>query len=84
MSGGVGDPITICDESRGSLYSTGTRVMDEMVETPQVKGRTPWPIGLHSVEEAKKRKDEEEQQKRREEEEGEQRRLQGQQQLQEA
>ena len=59
--GGMGDPITVSDESGGGLYSTGTRVTDEGVETTQVKGWTPWPIGLHFVEEAKKRKDEEEQ-----------------------
>jgi len=76
-SGGVGDPITISDESGGGPYSTGTHVTNEGVETPQVKGRTPWPIGLHSVEEAKKRKDEEEQHKRKKEKE--QRHLQGQQ-----
>ena len=46
--------------------------MDKGVKTPQIEGWTPWPIGLHSVEE-KKKKDEEEWRK-----EEEQRRPQGQ------
>jgi hypothetical protein len=49
----VGDPITISDEPGAT---------DKGVETPQVEGRIPWPIGLHSVEE-KKRNDEEERRK---------------------
>ena len=64
--GGVGDPITISDESGDGPRLTCARATDKGVETPQVKGRTPWPIGLHSIEE-KKKKDEEE---RRKEEEG--------------
>ncbi|XP_021315163.1 caldesmon-like [Sorghum bicolor] len=67
-SGGEGDPITISDEFEDGPRSTGARVTDKGVKTPQVRGRTPWPIGLHSIEEEKKRKNEEEQQKRREEE----------------
>jgi len=83
----LGDPITISDESGDGPRSSGARVTDKGVETPQVEGPTPWPIGLHSVEQGKKRKNKEEQQKRREEEkmkkeeEGAQRRLQEQQQL---
>jgi hypothetical protein len=41
--------------------------MDETVETPQVKGCTPWPIGLHSVKEEKKKKNDEERRRREEE-----------------
>jgi len=33
--------------------------MDEEVEAPPAAKRTPWPIGLHSVEEEKKREEEE-------------------------
>jgi hypothetical protein len=33
--------------------------MDEEVESSPVAKRTPWPIGLHSVEEQKKRGEEE-------------------------
>ena len=59
--GGEGDPITISDESRDSPCLTGDRVADKSVETPQVVGRTPWPIGLHTIDEEKKKKNEEEQ-----------------------
>jgi len=65
--GEKGDRITISDESRGGPHLSCTRVTDERVETPQVKGRTPWPIGLHSVEEEKKKKNKEEQSRREEE-----------------
>ena len=34
--------------------------MDEEVEAPPAAKRTPWPIGLHSVEEEKKREEENE------------------------
>jgi hypothetical protein len=77
----VDDPITISDESKGDPRSSGGRSVDEKVEAPQTEGWTPWPIGLHSVEEEREKKNEEEQRKRREEEkkkeeeEGEQRRL---------
>jgi len=54
-SWGVGDPITISDESGDSPRSTGAHVADKGVETPKAEGRTPWPIGLHSVEEKKKK-----------------------------
>jgi len=57
-SGGVGDHITISDESGDGPRSTGARVTDKGVEIPQVEGWTPWPIGPHSIEEAKKRKNE--------------------------
>jgi len=33
--------------------------MDEGVETSPVAKRTPWPIGLHSVEEQRKKEEEE-------------------------
>jgi len=33
--------------------------MDEEVEAPPAVKRTPWPIGLYSVEEQKKREEEE-------------------------
>jgi len=36
--------------------------MDEEVEASPTKKRTPWPIGLHSVEEPRKKKEEEHEQ----------------------
>jgi len=69
--GGEGDPITISDEFGDGPRLTGARVLYKRVETPQVKGRMPWPILLHSIEEEKKKKkkkNEEEQRKRREDE----------------
>jgi len=54
--GGEGDPITISDESREGLPSSGDHVVAEGSEIPQVEGRTPWPTGLHTVEEEKKKK----------------------------
>ena len=53
--------------SEGGPRSMGACVMDETVETPQVKGCTPWPIGLHSVKEEKKKKNDEERRRREEE-----------------
>ena len=64
-SGGVGDSITITDESGDGPRSTDAHATDKGVETSQATGRTPWPIRLHSVEE--KKKDEEEQRKEEEE-----------------
>ena len=42
-------------------------IVDKGTEVPRVEGRTPWPIGLHSIEEEKKKKTEEEQRRRKEE-----------------
>ena len=64
--GGEVDPITISDESRDGPCSTGDRAVDKVTKVPRVEGQTPWPIGLHSVEEEKK-KTEEEQRRRKEE-----------------
>jgi len=66
--GGEGDPITISDESRDGLRSTGDHAVDKGTEVPRVEGRTPWPIGLHTIKEDKKKKNEEDQRRRREEE----------------
>ena len=49
MSVDMGDPITISDESGGDPRLSGGCTMDEKVEDPQTEGRTPWPIGLHSI-----------------------------------
>ena len=58
-SGGVGDPITVSDGSGGDQLSKDARIMDEEVEASPVTKRTPWPIGLHSIEERKKKEEEE-------------------------
>ena len=58
-SGVEGDPITISDGSSGDGLSKGARSMDEEVEASLAAKRTPWPIGLHFVEEQKKREEEE-------------------------
>ena len=58
-SGVKGDPITISDGSGGDGPSKEARSMDEEVEASPVAKRTPWPIGLHSVEEQRKREEEE-------------------------
>ena len=55
-SGDVGGPITISDGSGGDRPSKGARSVDEEVEASRVAKRTPWPIGLHSVEERRRRK----------------------------
>jgi len=39
--------------------SKDARSMDEEVEASPIAKRTPWPIGLHSVEEKKKKEEEE-------------------------
>ena len=58
-SGVEGDPITINDWSSGDGPSKDTRPMDEEVEVSPVAERTPWPVGLRSVEEQRKRGEEE-------------------------
>ena len=58
-SGVVGDPITISDGSGGDRLSKDAHPMEEEVKASPVAKQTPWPIGLHSVEENRK-KDEEE------------------------
>ena len=54
-SGEMGDPITISDESGDNPRSADVRAMGKGVESPLVVGRTPWPIGLHSIEENRKK-----------------------------
>ena len=49
-SGVEEDPITISDGSGGDGPSKDARPMDEEVEASPTTKRTPWPIGLHSVE----------------------------------
>jgi len=51
QSGGVGDPITISDGSGGDRLLREVRSADEEAGTSLVGRRTPWPIGVHSVEE---------------------------------
>ena len=63
------------DGSGGDLLSKDARTVNEEVEASPVAKRTPWPIGLHSVEERRK-KEEEEHKGGEEEEEREQRRQQ--------
>ena len=58
-SGVEGDTITISDGSDGDRPSKDSRPMDEEVEASPVVKRTPWPVGLHSVEEQRKRGEEE-------------------------
>ena len=55
----MGDPITVSDGSGGDQLSKDARIMDEEVEASPVTKRTPWPIGLHSIEERKKKEEEE-------------------------
>ena len=59
QSGVEGDPITISDGSGSDGLSKDARSMDEEVEASPVAKRTPWPIGLHSVEEKRKKEVEE-------------------------
>jgi len=54
----MGDPITISDGSGGDPLSKDARTMDKEVEAPPVGKRTPWLIGLHSIEESRKREEE--------------------------
>jgi len=58
-SGVEGDPITISDGSGGDGLSKDARSIDEEVEASPVAKQTPWPIGLHSVEEKRKKEVEE-------------------------
>jgi len=62
-SGVEGDPITISDGSGGDRPSKDARPIDEEVEASLVAKRTPWPIGLHSVEEQRKGGEEERERK---------------------
>jgi len=57
-SGVEEDRSTISDESGGDRPSEDARPMGEEVEASPITKRTPWPIGLHSVEEQRKRKEE--------------------------
>ena len=58
-SGVEGDPITISDGFGNDRLSKDARCIDEEVEASPVVKRTPWPIGLHSVEERRKKEEEE-------------------------
>ena len=58
-SGVEAEPITISDGSGGDGPSMDARPMDEEVEASATARRTPWPIGLHSVEQQKKKEEEE-------------------------
>ena len=69
----MGDPITISDEPSGDRLSKDVRTVDDEVEASPVAKRTPWPIGLRSVEGRRKK---EEERKGGEEEEEEERRRQ--------
>ena len=73
--GGVGDPSPSATDPV-VIDSKDARTADEEVEVSPVAKRTPWPIGLHSVEERRK-KEEEERKGGEEEEEKERRRQQG-------
>ena len=53
------DPITISDGSSIDGPSKDARPMDEEVEASPTTKRTPWPIGLHSIEEQRKKEEEE-------------------------
>ncbi|XP_021311872.1 putative uncharacterized protein DDB_G0294196 [Sorghum bicolor] len=64
-SGVEGDPITISDGSGGDGPSKDARPMDEGAETSLVAKRTPWPVGLRSVEEQRKKEEEEREQETR-------------------
>ena len=59
QSRGVGDPITISDGSGGDRLSKDAHTVDEEVEASPIAKRTPWPIGLHFVEERMKKEEEE-------------------------
>jgi len=72
-SGVEGDPITISDGFGNDRLSKDARCIDEEVEASPVVKRTPWPIGLHSVEEKKKKEEEEhERETRQQQQEGQQ------------
>jgi hypothetical protein len=54
----LSDPIIISDGSGGDLLSREVRVVGKEVEASLVGKRTPWPIGLHSVEDRRKKEEE--------------------------
>ena len=58
QSGCVGVPITISDGSVGDPLSKDARTTDKEAEDSIFGKRTPWPIGLHSVEERRKKEEE--------------------------
>ena len=58
----MGDPITVSDGSGGDRLSKDARTVDGEVEASPVAKRTPWPIGLHSIEERRKKEEEEREQ----------------------
>ena len=60
-----GDPITINDGSGGNGTSRDAHPMDEEAQTSLVAGRTPWPVGLRSIEEQKRKEEEEREQETR-------------------
>ncbi|XP_021317714.1 PH domain-containing protein DDB_G0275795-like [Sorghum bicolor] len=64
-SGVEADPITISDGSSGDGSSRDARPMDEEVEAFPTARRTPWPIGLHSVEEQRRKEEREREQEAR-------------------
>ena len=64
-SGVEAEPITISDGSGGDGPSMGTCPMDEEVEASATARRTPWPIGLHSIEQQRKKEEEEREQETR-------------------
>jgi len=72
-----GDPITISDGSGGDGPSKDARPTDEEVEASPIAKRTPWPTGLHSIEEQRKREEEEREQELQQEEGEEERRPEG-------
>ena len=59
QSGGVEDPITVSDGSGGDRPPMDVCTAGEEVEAPPVMEQTPWPIGLHFVEERRKKEEEE-------------------------
>jgi hypothetical protein len=65
QSGGVAHPITISDGSGDDRLSREVRSVGEEVRTSVVGKRTPWPIGLHSVEERRKKEKEDRRQEPR-------------------
>ena len=66
------DPITISDGSGGDGPPRDARPMDEEVEASPIARWTPWPIGLHSVEEQRKKEEERERETRQQLQEGQQ------------
>ncbi|XP_021309121.1 neurofilament medium polypeptide-like [Sorghum bicolor] len=64
-SGVEADPITISDGSGGDGSSRDACPMDEEVEAFPIAKRTPWPIGVHSIEEQRRKEEREREQKTR-------------------